>query len=95
MKTIALDVHTVQSQMDVVSEDGEVLLERQVETDPEELRRAVVAIPGPKRVVFEEGPLSGLIRDALASVADEVISCIALEPGPCHLRGPNPEVAAR
>ena len=75
MKTIALDVHTGQSQMDVVSEDGEVLLERQVATEPAELRRAVEAISGPKRVVFEEGPLSAMIRDALDGVAEEIVSC--------------------
>jgi hypothetical protein len=36
--------------------------------------RVVSGISGPKRVVFEEGPLSGLIRDALKGVAQEVIA---------------------
>jgi transposase len=74
MKTIALDVHADLSQMAVMTKDGEVLLEMQVQTRPEELRRVVSGIPGPKRVVFEEGPMSGLIHDALKDVADEVVS---------------------
>jgi transposase len=74
MKTVALDVHADVSQMAVVTKDGEVLLEMQVPTRPEDLRRVVAGIPGPKRVVFEEGPMSGLIYDALKDVADEVMS---------------------
>lgn len=35
---------------------------------------AVSALAGPKRVVLEQGPLSGLIHDALGSVCAEVIS---------------------
>ena len=65
-----------------MTKDGEVLLEMQVPTRPEESRRVVGGIPGPKRVVFEEGPMSGLIHpeqpgvsgDALKDVADEVMS---------------------
>lgn len=75
MKTITLDVHTEACQMAVVTEDGEVVYEAKVETTPEELRRAVGGVPGCKRVIFEEGPLSGWIHDALQEVVDEVISC--------------------
>lgn len=76
MKIIALDVHTEWSQLAAISQEtGEVLLEMKVRTEAEELRRVVSSIPGPKKVLFEEGPMSGLIRDALESVADEVISC--------------------
>jgi transposase len=74
MMIVALDVHSGLSQLAAVSEDGEVLLELQVETRPEELRRVVSGIRGPKRVVFEQGPLSGMIRDALKGIADEVIA---------------------
>ena len=74
MKTVALDVHADVSQLALVTKDGEVLLEMQVPTRPEELRRFVAGIPGPKRVVFEEVPMSGLIHDALKDVADEVTS---------------------
>ena len=74
MKTVALDVHADVSQLALVTKDGEVLLEMQVPTRPEELRRVVAGISGPKRVVFEEGPMSGLIHDALKDVADEVMS---------------------
>ncbi len=76
MKIVALDVHSECSQMTVASEEtGEVLLELKVPTRPEDLRRVVGGIPGPKRVLFEEGPMSGLIRDALEGLAEEVVSC--------------------
>ncbi len=52
MKTVALDVHADVSQLALVTKDGEVLLEMRVPTRPEELRRFVAGIPGPKRVVF-------------------------------------------
>lgn len=75
MKTVTLDVHAEACQMAVVTEEGEVVYETKVETTPEELRRAVGGVPGQKRVIYEEGPLSALIHDALKDVADEVISC--------------------
>ncbi len=52
MKTVALDVHADVTQLAIVTEHGEVLLEMQVRTRPEELRRIVAGIAGPKRVVF-------------------------------------------
>jgi hypothetical protein len=58
MKTVTLDAHTERSQMAVISEHGEILIELQVETTPEKLRRVVSGITGPKRVVLESGPLS-------------------------------------
>lgn len=75
MKTVSLDVHSETSQLVAVSEDGEILLEMKVSTQAEELRRIIEGIPGPKRVVLEQGPMSGMIHDALADVADEIISC--------------------
>lgn len=75
MKTVSLDVHSESSQLVVIDEEGEVILELKVATEAEELRRIVSGISGPKRVVFEEGPMSGLIHDALVDVADEIISC--------------------
>jgi transposase len=75
MKSITLDAHSGESQMVVMSEEGEILIELRVETTPEELRRVVGGVPGPKRVIFEEGPLSAMIHDALEGVADEIISC--------------------
>jgi len=74
VKIVSLDVHKESSQMAVISEQGELLLEMVVATQAQELRRVVGGIPGPKRVVFEEGPLSGMIRDALEGVAEEIIS---------------------
>jgi transposase len=75
MKIVSLDVHTEASQLLAVNEDGEVVLEMKLATEPELLRTVIAGIPGPKRVVFEEGPLSGMLMDALSEVADEVISC--------------------
>ena len=75
MKTVSLDVHAEASQLYAVSEAGEVILEMKVPTEAEVLRQIIGGIPGPKRVVFEEGPLSGLLRDALSDVVEEVISC--------------------
>ena len=59
----------------VVSEEGEIILEMKVATDLALLRQIIGGIPGQKRVVFEEGPLSGRLTDALRDVADDVISC--------------------
>lgn len=75
MKTVSLDVHAESSEIVAVSEGGEVLLKLKVATEAEELRRIVGGIPGPKRVVFEEGPMSGMIRDAPEGLAEEIISC--------------------
>jgi transposase len=75
MKTVTLDAHTEWSQVAVISPEGEILIELQVETTPEELRRVVSGIPGPKRVVLENGPLSAMIHDALEGLAEQVVSC--------------------
>jgi len=75
MKTIALDVHSRFSQMTVVSEHGEQLLELQVATTAKELRRVVAGVGGEKQVVMEEGPMSAMIVEALEGVADKVVSC--------------------
>ena len=72
MKTVTLDAHTERSQMAVISPDGEILIELQVETSPEELRRVVSGIPGPKKVVLENGPLSAMIHDALVGLVSVV-----------------------
>jgi hypothetical protein len=74
MKTISLDVHSGWSQLVAVDSEGQTILETRVETKPEPLRRLVGGIPGPKRVLFEEGPLSALIHDALHGIVDELIS---------------------
>lgn len=82
MKTVSLDVvHSESSQLAVASEKGEIFLEMKVATDAKELRRIVAGISGPKRVVFEEGPLSGMLFDAFEGVADEIISADATRNG--------------
>ena len=83
MKTVTLDAHTEWSQMAVISPEGEILIELQVATTPEELKRVVSGIPGPKKVILENGPLSAMIHperpgvsgDALEGLAEQVISC--------------------
>lgn len=75
MKIVSLDVHSEASQLVAVSEEGEIFLEMKVATDMAVLRQIISGIPGRKRVVFEEGPLSGRLTDALRDVADDVVSC--------------------
>jgi len=75
VKTVSLDLHGDATQVTLVEETGEVLFEMKVPTEREALRAVVGGIPGPKRVVYEEGPLSGLIHDALKDLCEEIISC--------------------
>jgi transposase len=75
VKTVSLDVHGEASQVAVVDESGEVQFEMKVPTQPEALRAVIRGVPGPKRVVFEEGPLSAMVHDALKDLCEEVISC--------------------
>lgn len=75
MKIVSLDVHKDASQLTVVSEQGELLLEMIVPTQAEALRAVIGGIAGPKKVVFEEGPLSGMIHDAVKDRCEEVVSC--------------------
>ena len=74
MKTVSLDVHSQASQFVLAAESGEVLMEMKVATEREALRAVVGAVPGPKRVVFEEGPLSAALHDWLSDLCEEVIS---------------------
>jgi len=73
MLTVSLDVHAGASQLVVVKESGEAILEMKVPTTAEALANVIGGIEGPKRVVFEQGPLSSLIHDALDGMCDEVI----------------------
>jgi transposase len=79
MKIIALDVHTEKSQMVVTNGHGLILLEKTIATKHADLRREIAAISGRKRVVFENGGMSGLIMDALRGVADEIVACDATQ----------------
>jgi transposase len=51
-----------------------VVLELKVPTEREEMRRAVGAIKGAKRVVFENGPLAGMMNDWLVDLVDEIVA---------------------
>lgn len=72
-KTVLMDVHSNGCAVVACSARGEVLLELRVPTEREEMRRVIGAIQGPKRVVFENGPLAGTIKDWLADIADEIV----------------------
>lgn len=72
-KTLLFDVHSEKSQLGVTDECGEVLLEMQVRTLPEDLRQVVGGISGKKRVIMEQGPLSGMISDALEDLVEEIV----------------------
>jgi hypothetical protein len=75
VKIVSLDVHKDASLVTVVSEDGVVEREWKLPTDPAILRQVIQGVEGRKRAVFEEGPLSALLHDALKEVCDEVTSC--------------------
>ena len=75
MKTVSLDVHAEASQVVVASETGEVQFETKAKTEREALRTIVAGVPGPKQVVFEEGPLSGALHDWLSDLCEEIVSC--------------------
>src|SRR5210317_2151081 len=73
-KLLLLDVHSDHCALVACDEFGEVLLQMQVPTTREDLRKVVEGIPGPKRVVFENGPMSALVNDALKDSVDEMVS---------------------
>lgn len=75
MNTVALDVHSEWCQMAVISDSGDVLQEMRVRSRAKDLRSAVKKVKGPKRIVFENGPLSGMLCDAFRGLAKEVVSC--------------------
>ena len=73
MLTVSLDVHSGTSQMAVVGEKGEWIVEMKVATTRTALAEAVDAVGDPKRVVYEQGPLARLVEDALAGRCEELI----------------------
>jgi transposase len=75
MKSVTLDVHRGKTQFTVSLETGEVVAERVVKTKASVLKREVANVPGPKRVVLENGGWAAWIYDAVKDVADEVIVC--------------------
>jgi transposase len=74
MKTITLDVHSGVSQMSVAAENGEIVFELPVPSNPTALRQVVEGVAGPKRIVMENGPLAAMIHDALHDLAVEIIA---------------------
>jgi len=73
-KLLLLDVHSDHSALVACDEFGEVILQMQVPTTRDGLRDVVEGIPGPKRVVYENGPMSALVNDALKDLVDEIVS---------------------
>ena len=55
---IALDVHCVFCEMAVMTGCGRMTERRRINTAIPELTAALEAVPRPKRLTFEEGPLA-------------------------------------
>lgn len=75
MTNITLDVHSGRTQFSASRADGTIICESIIETNPEALLRATREIAGPKRVVFENGPLAAMVIDALQDEVEEIIAC--------------------
>jgi transposase len=72
---IGLDVHTAFTHMAVVTASGRVVERRRLATTIPALRAALAAVPSPKQVTFEEGPLADWLWRELQSAAEAVVVC--------------------
>jgi len=70
---IGLDVHAESTTLVVVSESGRRLRQEVVETNGAALKRALRAIPGPKRLCLEEGAQSAWLYELLQGEAEDVV----------------------
>jgi len=74
MKIVSLDVHSESSQVAVIAETGQLIKEAKVPTRRDALRSFIGRVSGPKRVIFEEGPMSGKLKDWLSDCCDDLSS---------------------
>jgi transposase len=72
---IGLDVHTAFTEMAVVSASGRLVERRRLATTIPAVQAALAAVPAPKRVTFEEGPLADWLWRELRGAAEEVVVC--------------------
>lgn len=73
MKFCALDAHSQHCELAVVSEKGKVISCRNLVTSEKELLMTLRAVVGPKKLVFEEGPLAHWLAQLLRPYVDELI----------------------
>lgn len=72
---IALDVHCAFCEMVVMTSGGRVTQRRRVNTTIPELTAALEAVPCPKRLTYEEGPLADWLTRNLHETVDEIVVC--------------------
>lgn len=72
---IALDTHCPFTEMAVVTQAGRLTQRQRHPTTIPDLVRAIEAVPRPRLVIFEEGPLADWLLRNLAGHADEIIAC--------------------
>lgn len=72
---IGLDAHCAFCEMAVMTSSGRVTQRRRVDTKIPELTAALEAVPRPRRLTFEEGPLADWLARNLSPVVDELLVC--------------------
>jgi transposase len=72
---IALDTHCLTTAATVLTPTGQLRSKQQCSTTIPELIQLIEAVPRPRLVVFEEGPLADWLLRNLAAHADEIIVC--------------------
>jgi transposase len=70
-----MDTHCPHSELTVVAQTGPVKSKQRCPTTIPALVQAIEAVPRPRIVVFEEGPLADWLLRNLAGHADEIIAC--------------------
>lgn len=71
----AVDLHHKHTVFEAQSAHGGVVLHRDMPTEPGPLLAALKAVPGPKGVVLEEGPMADWAMRVMKPFATEVIVC--------------------
>ncbi len=79
---IALDVHCAFTELAVVTKQGRLTKRERCPTAIPPLLEAILRVPRPRRVTFEEGPMADWLYRSLLPHADEVVVC---EPRRNHL----------
>jgi len=79
---LGLDVHAASSTLVVLSQSGKRLGQSVIETHGGALVEAIRAIPGPKRLCFEEGTQSAWLYEILSPhVTETVVAMVRRSPG--------------
>ena len=72
---IALDTHCASTDAAVLTEAGRMVRRQRVATTIPALRKLIEAVPRPRHVVLEEGPLADWLVRELRSSTDEIVAC--------------------